>query len=71
MKRVPLLEKVFKDAEGKLKPISDDSNNKNYRADWKELLKEHAPELVEYLALRVFEGLRQVPKAVKDLRSKN
>lgn len=62
----------FKDADEKIKPFSSDpENKKNYRADWKELIKEHAPELVEFLALRVFEGLRQVPKAVKELRSKN
>ena len=61
----------FKDADGKVKPLSSDPENKNNRADWKELIKEHAPELVEFLALRVFEGLRQIPKAVKDLKSKN
>jgi len=29
--------------------------------DWKERLKEHAPDLVSFLAQRVFEGLRVVP----------
>jgi hypothetical protein len=30
--------------------------------DWKERLQEHAPDLVSFLAQRVFEGLRVVPR---------
>lgn len=61
----------FKDANGEVTAFSSDPENENHRADWKELIKEYAPELLGFLALRVFEGLRQVPKAAKDLKSKN
>ena len=30
--------------------------------DWKERVKEHAPDLVSYLAQQIFEGLRVVPR---------
>jgi hypothetical protein len=34
--------------------------------DWKALLKEHAPDLVSYLAQQVFEGLRVVNRGEKE-----
>jgi len=34
--------------------------------DWKERVKEHAPDLVSYLAQQIFEGLRVMPQGEKE-----
>lgn len=39
-------------------PISADPAAENYRADWKELVKKTASDLVSALAMVVFEGIR-------------
>ncbi len=39
-------------------PISSDPKSPNYRPDWKQLVGETAGDLVEVLALTVFEGAR-------------
>lgn len=47
---------------GDVKPISSNADSPEYRADWKQLLCEFAPEFVEFFARRVFEGNRQLFK---------
>jgi len=37
--------------------------------DWKERLREHAPDLVSYLAQQIFEGLRVVPREDQECSS--
>lgn len=34
--------------------------------DWKERLRDHAPDLVSYLAQQIFEGLRVVPRGEQE-----
>jgi len=53
------------------KPLSSNEKNENSRADWKDLLVQYAPDLVEFLAIRIFEGQRQVPKPKTEYDSKN
>lgn len=50
------------DGDNDVKPISSDPDSPDYRADWKDLLVEFAPEFVEFFARRVFEGNRQLFK---------
>lgn len=38
------------------KPISSDPNSPNYQPDWKARIKDVAPDIIELLALRVFEA---------------
>jgi len=47
---------AVEDKKGKAVPYSSDPENKQYREDWKELVCTYAPDLVEFLALTVFEG---------------
>jgi hypothetical protein len=51
------------EGENGVKPISSNSESENYRADWRELLCEFAPDFVEFLAERVFRGHRQIFKS--------
>jgi hypothetical protein len=44
-------------ADGKEAPLDPESH-----PDWRERLREHAPDLVSYLAQQIFEGLRVVPR---------
>lgn len=46
--------------EGEATPISSDPNNKNFRADWKELVERYLADLLWFLAFRVFEGSAQI-----------
>lgn len=39
------------------KPIASDQASANYRADWKDLLKETAADIILALAISVFEGV--------------
>lgn len=41
---------------GVFKPIASDPQSPNYRPDWKNRVKEMAPDIIELLALRVFEA---------------
>ncbi|HHT9137385.1 MAG TPA: hypothetical protein ACFYEK_09110 [Candidatus Wunengus sp. YC60] len=40
------------------KPISTDKNSPNYRDDWKELIRQSAPDIINAFAMTVFEGAR-------------
>lgn len=39
-------------------PISSDLGSKNYREDWKALIKDQAPDIVTAFAFAIFEGAR-------------
>ncbi len=41
----------------RMSPISSDPESAHYRADWKEWLKEKAPQVLETLALKAFQGI--------------
>jgi hypothetical protein len=41
------------------KPLSSDIASPNFRENWKELLRQHAPDLIILLASIVFDGTRQ------------
>lgn len=51
-------------------PISSDPANKNYRSDWKDLMKETAGDIISALALTVFQGAR-VDDADEDVRDED
>lgn len=40
------------------KPLSSEEGNGSYREDWKELLGEFAPDILDVFARRIFEGTR-------------
>lgn len=40
------------------KPISSEKENANYREDWKELVKQSAPGIINAFSMTVFEGAR-------------
>lgn len=40
------------------KPISSEKESPNYKEDWKEIVKAGAPDIVNVLAMTVFEGTR-------------
>lgn len=42
--------------DGVFKPISSDPNSPNYQPDWKDRVKGMAHDIIELLALRVFEA---------------
>ena len=48
----------FVDAEGR--PIASDEESPNYRPDWKDLISEHAGDLVQLLAASVFEAAAEL-----------
>jgi hypothetical protein len=50
----------FTDENGKA--VSSNINNENYREDWKDLLEEHASDLLADLALRVFEAKQEAER---------
>jgi hypothetical protein len=42
------------------KPISSDPQSPDYREDWKELLKQYAPDLISLFAVDVFDGTKAI-----------
>ena len=40
-------------------PISSDPTSKNYRSDWKELVRKYAADHLEFLARKAFEGVSE------------
>jgi hypothetical protein len=46
--------------EGENQTISSNPENKNYRADWKDLMEQYLSDLLWFLAFRVFEGSAQI-----------
>jgi hypothetical protein len=53
---------------GGFKPISSDPNSPNYQSDWKERIKDVAPDIIELLALRVFESSVAVGEPDEDVK---
>ncbi|MBU1193962.1 MAG: hypothetical protein KKE62_01985 [Proteobacteria bacterium] len=49
-----------KRVDGNPVDISSDPKSKNYDPDWKNVIKEHASDLIETLAVQVFDGSSQV-----------
>lgn len=48
------------------KPIASDSASDNYFPEWKEHVKKYASDLIEHLALRVFDMPVQIPEEAED-----
>ena len=57
--------------DGETRPVHNNPESEHYRADWKELMREYAADLPVFLALRVFEALRQIPKPAGSYDRKN
>lgn len=51
------------------KPIASDSASDNYFPEWKEHVEKYASDLIEHLAIRVFDLPVQVPEEDEDQRS--
>lgn len=49
-----------KQADGKWVPISSDPKSKHYDPDWKNIVCKQAPDLIETLAVHVFDASSQV-----------
>jgi hypothetical protein len=49
------------DPEPEIAPLSSDKKSDNYRSDWLDLIVQLAPDLVEFLVVRVFDGAKQMP----------
>ena len=47
-------------------PISSDPNSENYAADWKEQVQKYGADLIELLAIRVFDAPVQVAEAEEE-----
>jgi hypothetical protein len=49
------------ESKGEYAPISCDSKSEHYFPDWHAFVVNHAPDLIEYLAIRVFDIPVQLP----------
>lgn len=49
------------DPEPEIVPLSSDKDSDHYMKDWLDLVVQLAPDLVEFLVVRVFDGAKQIP----------
>jgi hypothetical protein len=49
------------DPEAEIVPLTSDKNSEHYRKDWLDLIIQLAPDLCEFLVVRVFDGAKQMP----------